>query len=354
MPTIHILSQYIWPDGGPDGILAEQLATRVQEQGYDVRLVGGNASYRPSGREKPPVPILHLDHYRGCRGSLAETFVQYWAVRGAFRNYIGRSVNEGDVVVVTTAPPTTVSLAMSIKQRGARAIYWLQDYYPELARAIYEYPKSLRSALCAYWDKNLRQWDRVIKSAGNLGRSLPNSLVIRNWPTLQFEQLIEPEPRTALYSGNLSYGHDIGLLVAACEKLRDEGYRISIRADGRGVCHLPAWLKARPLHSNPEELKKDLIHHEVHLVAAHPRITRAMFPSRIWNSIAAGRRLLCTGFIREMATELEAAKRAPFERHLEEWTTLLVDLANSPQGATSGGFDDLTSATRELQPTAIA
>ena len=55
-----------------------------------------------------------------------------------------------------------------------------------------------------------------------------------------------------------------------------------------------------------------------------------------------------------MAAELEAAKSAPFGRHLDEWTTLLVDLANSPQGATSGEFDELTPAARELQPTAIA
>jgi colanic acid biosynthesis glycosyl transferase WcaI len=331
MPTIHILSQYIWPDGGPDGILAEQLAMRVQEQGHDVRLVGGNGSYRPSGREKPPVPTLHLDHYRGCRGSLAETFVQYWAVRGAFRNYIGRSVNEGDVVVVTTAPPTTVSLAMSIKQRGARAIYWLQDYYPELARAIYEYPKSLRSALCAYWDKNLRRWDRVIKSAGNLGRSLPNSLVIRNWPTLQFEQPIEPEPRTALYSGNLGRAHDIDSFVAACTELRDEGYTISIRADGCGAARLPAWLNPKPLHPHPDELKRDLLRHEVHLIAAHPKIQHAIFPSKIWNSIAAGRRLICTGFEGAMQRELEAARTAQFDRHLEQWLALLLPLAGAGQ-----------------------
>jgi glycosyltransferase involved in cell wall biosynthesis len=354
MGTFHILTQYIWPDGGPDGLLAEQLGARLQKHGCDVCLVGGKGTYRPSGREKPEVPLINLDHYCGRRGNLAQTVIEYCAVKRAFHDYITRFVKEGDVVVVTSAPPTTVQLAKAIKRRGARAIYWLQDYYPELVRGICEYPKTLRSAFCAYWDSQLIQWDRVVKVAANIRGPSRNSVVIRNWPTLEFEGSTQPEPLTALYSGNLGYGHDISLLVAACAALRDKGYKISIRADGRGVPYLPAWLKAQPLHSNPEELKNDLIRHEVHLVAAHPRITRAIFPSRIWNSIAARRRLLCTGFIGEMAAELDAAKNAPFERHLDQWTTLLVDLANSLQGATSGESDDLTSAAPELQPTAIA
>ena len=175
------------------------------------------------------------------------------------------------------------------------------------------------------------QWDRVVKIGANLGGPSRNSVVIRNWPTLEFEKSTQPEPLTALYSGNLGYGHDISLLVAACSALRDQGYKISIRADGRGVPHLPAWLKARPLHSNPEELKNDLIRHEVHLVAAHPRITRAIFPSRIWNSIAVGRRLHCTGFADEMATELEAARIAPFEQHLDQWVSLLLPMVGASQ-----------------------
>jgi hypothetical protein len=331
MATFHILSQYIWPDAGPDGLYAEQLAARLHQHGYNVCLVGGKGSYRPSGREKPEVPLIHLDHYCGRRGNLAQTFIEYGAVKRAFENYIGRTVRRDDVVVVTSAPPTSVRLAGCIRRCRARAIYWLQDYYPELIRAIREYPRPFRRAFSRYWDGQLSKWDRVVKIAGNLGGTSHNSVVIRNWPTLKFEDSTQTEPLTALYSGNLSYGHEIGLLVAACEKLRDEGYSISIRADGRGVCHVPAWLKARPVHGDPEELKNDLIRHEVHLVAAHSRITRAMFPSKIWNSIAAGRRLVCTGFAGEMKTELEAARIAPFDQHLNQWVSLLLPMAGVSQ-----------------------
>ena len=179
------------------------------------------------------------------------------------------------------------------------------------------------------------QWDRVVKIGANLAGPAQNSVVIRNWPTFEFAKVSAPESKTALYSGNLGYGHDIGLLVAACEQLRSQGYKIDIRADGHGAQQLPGWLKAQPEYSNAI-LKNDLHRHEVHLIAAHPNIQRAIFPSKIWNSIALGRKLICTGFAGEMLTELEAAKSAPFERHLDEWARLLVDLAGSPQVGRAG------------------
>jgi hypothetical protein len=326
MAAFHILTQYIWPDAAPTGLYAEHLATRLHEQGCDVRLVGGQGNYRTLGRDKPPLPVLHLEHYQGRRGNLAQTFIDYASVKRGFAHYIDNFVRSEDVVIVTSAPPNTVQLASCIKRRAARAIYWLQDYYPELIRGIREYPASLRRAFSRYWDGQLLQWDRVVKIGANLAGPTHNSVVIRNWPTIAFEKVAAPESKTALYSGNLGYGHDVSLLVAACERLRDEGYKIDIRADGRGVQQLPMWLKAQPLHRDAELLKNDLNRREVHLVAAHPKIQRAVFPSKIWNSLALGRRLVCTGFAGEMAAELAAARVAPFEQHLDQWTQLVLGL----------------------------
>ena len=330
MATFHILTQYIWPDAAPTGLYAEHLATRLHEQGWDVRLVGGNGNYRMLERERPPVPILHLDHYRGRRGNLAQVFREYASVKRAFADYIDHFVRRSDVVVVTTAPPNTVQLAERIKRRGARAIYWLQDYYPELIRGIHEYPAVLRHVFSRYWDRHLARWDRVVKIGSNLAGPSENSVVIRNWPTISFENEAKPELGTALYSGNLGYGHDVDLLVAACKELRDAGYRLTIRADGPGARQLPSWLLAEPLREDPEKLKRDLLRHEVHLIAGHPKIQRAIFPSKIWNSIALGRRLVCTGFAGEMATELDATKRAPFDTHLDQWVDLISSMTVSP------------------------
>jgi len=352
MATFHILTQYIWPDAAPTGLYAEQLATRLHEQGWDVRLVGGSGNYRTLGRDKPPVPILYLNHYRGRRGNLAQVFAEYASVKRAFAIYIDTFVRPGDVVVVTTAPPSTVHLANRIKRRGARAIYWLQDYYPELVRGMCEYPVALRRAFSCYWDHLLRRWDRVVKIGGNLASPTENSVVIRNWPTFTFETDSAPEPGTALYSGNLGYGHDVDLLVAACEQLRDAGYRITIRADGRGSRRLPSWLPTQPLHSDPEELKCDLFRNEVHLIAGHPKIQRAIFPSKIWNSIALGRRIICTGFAGEMVTELEAVQTANFHQHLDQWVEL-ISSASVPF-APQSEMPHAAESVPDLRPAAVA
>ena len=352
MATFHILTQYIWPDAAPTGLYAEQLGTRLHELGWDVRLVGGSGNYRTLGRDKPPVPILCLNHYRGRRGNLAQVFAEYASVKRAFTAYIDRFVRQDDVVVVTTAPPSTVQLANRIKRRGARAIYWLQDYYPELVRGMYEYPVALRRAFSCYWDHLLRRWDRVVKIGSNLGGPAENSVVIRNWPTFTFETDSAPELGTALYSGNLGYGHDVDLLVAACEQLRNAGYRITMRADGRGARRVPAWLQTQPLHGDLEELKRDLVRHEVHLIAGHPRIRRAIFPSKIWNSIALGRRVICTGFAGEMVTELEAVRTANFNQHLDQWVELISSVSVS--FAAHSEMPQPAESMPDLRPAAVA
>lgn len=330
MATVHLLSQYIWPDAAPTGIYAEQLAARLTSKGLNAVLVGGRGGYRVQDRDQPVARIFHLDHYQGRRGKLAQTFAEYASVTRAFRAYIERFVRQDDLVIVTSAPPNTVSLAPVIHRRGARSIYWLQDYYPELIRGLHEYPSALRKIFRRHWDRQLSRWDRIVKIGANLGGPAENSIVIRNWPTLEFDCAIAPEPRTAIYSGNLGFGHDIPLLVAGCEHLREAGYRLTIRSDGRGAAHLPAWLKSAPLARDSERLRADLLRHELHIVAANPKITQAIFPSKIWNSLGAGREVFCTGFAGEMLVELQIAKRAPFAEHIEQWVRLVSSLGDFP------------------------
>jgi hypothetical protein len=323
MATVHILSQYIWPDAAPTAVYAEQLAVRLQESGWQVSLVGGRGHYRAVQRDKPPVPMVYLRHWQGKRGKLGQTLAEYAAVNSAFACYIDQAIQPGDLAIVTSAPPNTVRLACRIRSRGAKAIYWLQDYYPELIRGIAEYPILLRQAFSRFWNYWLGRWNVVVKIGANLNGPSHNSVVIRNWPTLKFETPERFETGTALYAGNLGYGHDIRLFVAACEELRKANYKITLRADGPGTKQLPEWLRVQPLYESADSLKADLLRHEVHLVAAHPRIRRAIFPSKIWNSIACGRRLICTGFAGEMEQELEAARIAPFEDHLSQWEQLI-------------------------------
>jgi hypothetical protein len=242
-----------------------------------VNLVTGSGKYRPGERTPPTMPIQRLEHWQGRRGSLGSTAFEYWAVNRAFARYLQRNAMPGDLVLVTSAPPTTVFLSRQIRRSGACGIYWLQDFYPQLIRGVWDAPRAVIRLLESIWTRALGSWDRVIKSAANLGYDGSNALVFRNWNTLDLGSPMPTKPRTALYSGNLGYGHDLRAFLALCAELRDEGFEITVRGDGPGMRGLPSWIRSEPPFRNPADLIRSYWEAEVHLVAADSRLTGRSF-----------------------------------------------------------------------------
>jgi putative colanic acid biosynthesis glycosyltransferase WcaI len=325
-PTVHILSQYAWPDDAPTGIYAEQLADAIAREGLSVRLVGGHGQYRRGRRPAPRTRIERVAHFEGSRGRLVSTAREYESVRKAFGSYIGSHVGSGDIVIVTSAPPTTLLLERTIRERGALGVYWLQDYYPQLIRGVWDAPASLRRRFDGYFTRQLAAWPHVVKAAGNLGYHGSNSTVIRNWNTLDLGPPAPFRARTALYSGNLGYGHDVPSFVAKCRTLHEQGYAITVRGDGPGIAQLPSFIHVARPFVDPEELIRSYWEAEVHLIAGHPLLGDAVFPSKFWNAQATGRPVLATGFAGALADELEIARSCDFHLHLPKWTQFLLSL----------------------------
>jgi hypothetical protein len=333
--TVHVLSQYLWPDDAPTGIYAEQLADSLARAGACVRLVGGQGSYRPGRRAAPVTPIARLAHYEGRRGALLSTAREYESVREAFGKYVRGQVRAGDVVVLTSAPPTTLFLHRAVRARRAIGIYWLQDYYPQLIRTVWDAPAWLRQRLDRLWRRELAAWPHVVKAAGNLAYSGPNAAVIRNWNTLDLGEPAPARPRTALYSGNLGWGHDLEAFLELCRKLHDDGYEVTVRGDGPGMQRLPGWIRASPPLVESAELVRSYWEAEVHLVAGNPRLPDAVFPSKFWNARATNRPVIASGFTGAMAEELEAARHADYKTHLPRWTELVLSMLEGRAPAAS-------------------
>lgn len=327
---IHLLTQYLWPDSAPTGLLAESLADAFTAAGHDAVLVGGSGAYRSGSiRPSPTTPLVHLPHTVGRRGSLLSTASEYYAVTNAFRSYISENVHPGDTVLVTSAPPTTIHLANTIRNRGAKAVYWLQDYYPELLRTLWNYPQPIRNVAHRYWDSQLARWDLVVKAAGNLAYHGENAQVVRNWPTIDPGTPEPATPGTALYSGNLGYCHHIPSFLAVCEELRAEGYSITVRGDGVGHQKLPDWIRREPSLDDMASLRRSYWLAEIHLVAAHPEIQGAVFPSKFWNSYATGRQIRTSGFAGEMLKELDTIRRGSLEDSRLLWLKILRPVTES-------------------------
>jgi hypothetical protein len=325
-PVVHVLTQYCWPDDAPTGIYAEQVADALAGQGVSVRLVSGTGRYREGRRPPPRTPVERLPHREGRRGRLLSVAFEYEAVRRAFARYIGGAVREGDVVLLTSAPPTTVFLHRAVRARGATGVYWLQDYYPQLIRGVWNAPALLLQPLRRLFDHHLASWDHVVKAAGNIRCPGGRALLIRNWNTLDLGASRPARPRTALYSGNLGWGHHLPSFLALCRGLVAEGYEVTVRGDGPGMKALPPWLRAEAPLVEPAALVRAYWDAEIHLVAGHPRIPDAVFPSKIWNALATGRPVRASGFAGPMLEELDAAQRAEPRAHLGHWLRFFEEL----------------------------
>lgn len=326
---VWIFTQFVWPDDAPTGIYAEQLADALLATGVPTALVSGSGAYRPGARQAPRARIERLDHRVGGRSDLIGIAREYLGVRLAFRNFLATQVRPGDLVVISTAPPTTLWLHRAVRRAGATGVYWLQDFYPELVRGIWDFPRPFRALLSSIWRAELGRWPHVVKAAGNLGYHGVNARVLRNWPTIELGDPQPARPGTALYSGNLSYAHDLVSFTELCRRLHAEGFEITVRGDGKWIPQLPPWIRReRPLATSAE-LARSYWEAEVHLVAGHPRLPAAVFPSKYWNSRATGRRILCSGFAGPMIEELRAAEAADFTTHLAQFRDFLVGLLDA-------------------------
>lgn len=326
MSKIHLINQYLWPDGSPVCLISEQLSTYLAEQQLPVVMVGGAGEYRPSSRPRPTVERVNLPTRVFKRNNLFQILAEYLSVFRTFRRYVRHQVKPGDLVIITSAPFLNILLRHTIDQRQVKTIFWLFDYFPASIFSL-KAPRFIYHWIKKWWDWELARFDSVIKISSNLGYFGSNAVVYRQWPMIP----IAPDPtcipdRKALYTGNLGLAHDVEALVRECEKLRDAGYEINIHADGPGLENLPPWLKARSkgVFKNTDELIRALHEHEIHLITGTPGTDELSFPSKIWNSIASGRHIIACGFTGKMHQELEMTLAADYKRHLPDLATYVT------------------------------
>ncbi|MBC8156286.1 MAG: hypothetical protein H7Z72_25650 [Bacteroidetes bacterium] len=325
---IHIINHHVWPDGSPICLITEQTAQYLTDHQVPVVMVGSGGKYRPSSRPKPAIDLVTLQTKHIERQNVFQNIVEYALVLKTFWQYIRENVNENDTVVFSSAPPSNVLLRYAVRSRNVKKVFWLFDYFPGYLFPL-GLPKFIYGGLRKWWDRELSKYDSVIKIAWNLGYFGENAVVHRQWPMIP----IAPDPtiipaKKALYTGNLGMGHDVDAVVRAFEDLRDQGYEINIHADGPGLEKLPPWLKERSkgIFKDSTSLIRALHDHEVHLVAGTPGIDELSFPSKTWNSIASGRRVIACGFSGKMQQELDMSLAADYKRHLPDLAAYLTNI----------------------------
>jgi colanic acid biosynthesis glycosyl transferase WcaI len=223
-----------------------------------------------------------------------------------------RAIRRGDVLLVVTNPPMlpfVVSLAARI--RGARCVLLVHDVYPDVlvATGLTRGGSVLFRVVAAANRRLFRRMKTIIALGEDMKRLLESRapgvpvVVIPNWGDTGS---IVPLPRRSddefviQYSGNMGRTHDLALLVAAAERLRDRPqFRFVLIGSGAKRDWVLQTVNERaltnvvlPAPAPRADLNEQLAACDVATIAFVPGMAGISVPSRMYNVLASGRPMI--------------------------------------------------------------
>lgn len=253
-----------------------------------------------------------------------------------------RMARRGDLVIAKTDPPMLSLVARPIgRMRGAYLINWLQDIFPEVARALgvgnssfgrlmFPILEKLRDRSLQAANRNVVLGHRMAGRVSAFGVADRQIQIIANWADGKLiwpvdcdanplrQAWIEPQRFVVAYSGNLGRAHDIATIldaVAATENAAKKTRNDCPSNDtadrailwlfiGGGAQYqlLATEAKLRNVKSivfkpyQPRErLAESLSCADVHLVSLRPELEGLIVPSKFYGIAAAGRPTVFVG-----------------------------------------------------------
>lgn len=331
MSKIHIINQYIWPDGSPICLVCEQLTEYLTKKEVDIVMVGGGGEYRPSTRSKPAINLTNLQTKSFQRDTYFKIILEYFVVFKTIWKYVRNNIKNGDTLILTNSPFLNILLRYAVRKRTVKTMFIMFDYFPASIISL-NVPKFIHSLIRSWWDNELSKFDHVVKVSSNVGYNGPNAIIKRLWPMINLEpKSTMPPAKMVLYTGNLGITHDVSSLVNECYRLQEAGYQINFHADGPGLDKLPESLKthSKGVFKDTPSLVKALYEHEIHLITGTVGTDESSFPSKIWNSLAAGRRVIACGFTGKMQDEFNAIMASDYETHLPDLANFIIEKSAS-------------------------
>ena len=244
---IVFVNRFFFPDISATSQMVSDLAFQLAAGGAEIHIVTSRLRYDDPAVKLPArevidgVTIHRVWTSRFGRASTLGRLCDYLTFYVTAPLKVFLLASRGDVVVAKTDPPMiSVPVMFAARLRGARRVNWLQDLFPEVATALgmrlggalvrgtlaWMRNRSLRAA-----DVNVVLGSRMEVLVARLAPRVPVR-VVPNWsPTAD----IAPLPRAANplavqwhmkdrfvvgYSGNLGRAHELGIVLAAAERLR--------------------------------------------------------------------------------------------------------------------------------------
>lgn len=325
------VNRFFYPDHSATSQILTDLAFELAKDGETIHVVTSRMRYDdPEARLSANEQIngVHVHRVYSTR------FGRHW-LPGRLMDYLSfyvaatwrllRLVQKGDVLIAKTDPPLiSVPAAWVAKAKGARLINWLQDIFPEVAKALgmKAIPEFMYRMLIAMRNRTLRQAQTNVVLGSVMARRLqeqgipPEKIAIApNWavgPEVKPVAKADNPLRDAWgledkfvvgYSGNLGRAHDYQTMLDAIRLLKDEPTIVFLFiGGGANLDKLRQAVEAERLgnvvfkpYQPIEELPTSLAVPDVHWISLLPELEGLIVPSKFYGIMAAGRPTIFVG-----------------------------------------------------------
>jgi glycosyltransferase involved in cell wall biosynthesis len=230
------------------------------------------------------------------------------------------TLHRGDIVVLKTDPPlVSVVGLLAAKLRGALAVNWLQDVYPEVAVELRtpmltgklgQFLARLRNLSLRSAHMNVVIGHGMAEKIAELGVPRSKIMVVPNWSdensvvpvdpgasSLREECSIPPSSFVLGYSGNLGKAHEAETLFGAARLLKERRDIVFLfTGGGSEMARLQTMITESGLtnvifrpHQPRDRLSDALGAADAHWLSLRPELEGLIVPSKLYGIFAAGR-----------------------------------------------------------------
>ena len=328
---VIFVNRFFYPDHSATSQMLSDLAFALAKEGFDITVVTSRLRYDDAKAKLPARETIDGVNVRRIwttsfgRGNLLLRAFDYLTFYLSVLFVLLRMCRKSDVVVAKTDPPMLgVVVAAVCALRGSKLINWLQDVFPEVAA---ELGMMKKGGLAFRVLKRLRDWS--LRRAGSnvvLGKRMAEYVqscgideaaisIIPNWADGEAIKPIAREDNPLReewglgdkfvvgYSGNLGRAHDWeSIFHCALRHRTDDRVMFLIVGGGAGFDAMNAAVKREGLanvlfhaYQPRSRLGAVLTLPDVHITSLHPKLDAAVFPSKFYGVLAAGRAFIHLG-----------------------------------------------------------
>lgn len=328
--SIVLLNRFYWPDVAATGQMLTDLAEDLAARGWSVVVIASRGGYEGKGELLPAeewrngVRILRVNGTRFGRHRIAARMLDYVSYLGGAAARVLR-LPRPDVVAAMSDPPFLAAVAvLAARLRGARAVYWVQDLFPQIATRLgvmredsvtYRASEALARALHARCDQVIGLGPQMARALVTAGAPQARTTFVHNWADAQAVRPVPPAENAflreqgldgkfvVLYSGNAGRAHPFEAVMHAARVLRDDdAVRFVFIGGGKKLPELRAVTQAEGLSNvrfldylPREQLSLSLSAANVSLVTEDPDVSGLLVPSKTYGILASGRPILFVG-----------------------------------------------------------